>query len=456
MRLIELEHRSTAIWGLGREGLAVWRAVRARWPDKPLVIVGRAADRAAVLESGDAQASWRDQDAADCWRGLDIVVKSPGISPYAAPAQRCRDAGVAITSGTALWFAERLPGLKICVTGTKGKSTTSSLIAHLLRARGLAVGLVGNIGVPLLDVLAPPLMPAAWVIELSSYQTRDAWLPDVAVVLNLFPEHLDWHGSEQRYFEDKLALVTEAQAGSVVLGHADPRLRALGASTERVRWFGRADGWHLRGGELWRADEVWPEAASLKLPGAHNALNLGAAMTAIEALGWDARAQKPSLASFRGLPHRLQPLGERGSIRYVNDSISTTPHASIAALQCFPEVPLSIIVGGHDRGVSWAAFAEHLQAHPVHRVVCIGENGAAIAALLSTKGLDVQIAKADSMQTALKMAKQGLPPGGVVLLSPGAPSYGGFRDHVDRAEAFARAAGFDPAELGRLPGLGIV
>ena len=133
----------------------------------------------------------------------------------------------------------------------RGKSTTTALLAHLLRAGGQRTALAGNIGLPLLEVLAPQPSPAFWAIELSSYQTLDVVAsevrPEVAVVLNLFPEHLDWHGSEARYISDKLALVTVAKPRIAVLNAADPRLAALVLPDSEVHWFNHAQGWHLRG-----------------------------------------------------------------------------------------------------------------------------------------------------------------------------------------------------------------
>src|SRR5690606_27572462 len=169
-------------------------------------------------------------------------------------------------------------------TGTKGKSTTSALMAHLLRAGGHRTALAGNIGLPLLE-----LGDAAAdyrVIELSSYQTGDVAdsgaRPEVAVVLNLFPEHLDWHGSHERYLADKLRLVTGAKPRVAVLNAADPRLAALRLAHSEVRWFGHGDGWPLRGDVLFRGGREVMDAGALPLPGRHNRGNLCAVLTAIE------------------------------------------------------------------------------------------------------------------------------------------------------------------------------
>ena len=159
-------------------------------------------------------------------------------------------------------------------------------------------------------MLEPERAPEFWAIELSSYQTGDVAAsgvrPHVAIVLNLFPEHLDWHGSHERYIEDKLRLVTQAAPRIAVLNAGDARLVQVGAALDGVdvRWFGHVEGWHLREDDLYRGDVFVMDTRALPLPGRHNRGNLCAVLTAIEALGLDAKALAPHAASFRPLPHR--------------------------------------------------------------------------------------------------------------------------------------------------------
>lgn len=467
MRLSALEGRRVALWGLGREGRAAWRAIRARFPELPLTVFCPPAEHGEAAALGDALLTLRGEPAGGDLAAFDVVIKSPGISAYHPAALAAAARGTLITSGTALWFGEGLPGLKVCVTGTKGKSSTTALIAHLLRARGLAVGLAGNIGLPLLELIDPPLPPAVWAIELSSYQTGDAERPDVAVVLNLSPEHLDWHGSEQQYFADKLALVTQAEPGTVVLNWEDARLRALGEGgggleqrggprpALRVRWFGREDGWHLRDGDVYRGERRVLAASDVPLPGEHNRRNLCAALTAIEALGFASLPLAPLVAGFRGLPHRLQSLGVVDGIEVVDDSISTTPLASIAALECFAGRDVAILLGGFERGLPWDGFAGYLAQHPTKLVICRGQNGPRIAALLRERVPGLALVEVPDLAAAVGLARRTLKPGGVLLLSPGAPSFPEFRDYADRGRRFAEACGFDGLAAVSIPGLGI-
>ncbi|MFC0678863.1 UDP-N-acetylmuramoyl-L-alanine--D-glutamate ligase [Lysobacter korlensis] len=467
MRISQLEGRVVGLWGWGREGRATYRAIRARLPQLPLTVLCGADEVADVDALGDAALQARSDVTAQCLSSFDVVIKSPGISPYRPEAVAATEQGTRFIGATTLWCAEHanargLLARTVCVTGTKGKSTTSSLLAHLLRAGGHVTALAGNIGLPLLELPDAPDVEFH-VIELSSYQTGNLAAsgagPEVAVVLNLFPEHLDWHGSEQRYIEDKLKLVTHARPCIAVLNAADPLLSALKLPDSEIRWFGRQDGWHLRGDALYRGDAFVMDTLPLPLPGRHNRGNLCAVLTAIEALGLDAAALAPHAASFQSLPHRLQVLGTRDGLTYVNDSISTTPHASLAALDCFRAQDVAILVGGHDRGVDWQAFADALangDAAPV-AVITMGQNGPRILELLAPIAAErgIALSAATDLADAMRQARAVLVDGGVVLLSPGAPSFGMYRDYVERGRHFAALAGFDPDSISAIPGLGI-
>lgn len=462
MRISVLEGRRVALWGWGREGRAAWHALHARGIG-PLALFCNEIEAAEALALDPSLAI---EPVADGERlaAYDVVVKSPGISPYKPEAQAAAARGTRFVGGTALWFGERagddgVVPASACVTGTKGKSTTTALLAHLLRAGGHRTALAGNIGMPLLELLDAD--PACWAIELSSYQTGDVAAsgarPEVAVGLNVFPEHLDWHGSHERYVADKLKLFTEARPRIAVLNARDPILSTLEWPGSEVRWFDREDGWHLRGDALHRGDAFVMDTAALPLPGRHNRINLCAALAAIDALGLDAAPLAAHAASFRPLPHRLQSLGVRDGLEWVNDSISTTPHASLAALAMFRGRPVALLAGGHDRGLDWSGFAAEMRERAPAAIVTMGKNGPRIHDLLAPiaaqRGFVLQAA--DDLDHAVRLARAVLPPGGVVLLSPGAPSFGPYRDYTERGRHFARLAGFDPDAISAIPGLGV-
>ena len=466
MRISQLEGHRVALWGWGREGRAAHRAIRSRLPQLPLSLFCNADEAADALALGDALLSVETEATAARLGAFNVVVKSPGISPYRPEAVAAAEQGARFIGGTALWFGEHANDAgfvdnTVCVTGTKGKSTTTSLLAHLLRAGGHSAALVGNIGLPLLEVLEPQPAPAYWAIELSSYQTGDVAAsgarPAIAVALNVFPEHLDWHGSHERYIADKLRLLTEAKPRIAVLNANDPILSALRLPDSDIRWFGSEDGWHLRGDALHRGGDFVMDTISLPLPGRHNRGNLCAVLTAVEALGLDAVALAPHAASFKPLPHRLQTVGTRDGITYVNDSISTTPHASLAALDVFRGRRVAILVGGHDRGLPWDEFAAAMRASAPLAVITMGQNGPRIFDLLEPVAGEAGFAltAAADLADAMQQAKAALAGEGVVLLSPGAPSFGAYRDYVARGRHFAELAGFDPEGISAIAGLGI-
>jgi UDP-N-acetylmuramoylalanine--D-glutamate ligase len=483
MRISALEGRATAVWGYGREGRAALRALLGALPAQRFALICSADEaESARAEFGDVIDLHVGEPSLARLRRFEWIVKSPGISPYRGVAAEALQAGVRFTSGTALWFGEhqvrdpQAPSL--CITASKGKSTTTALVAHLLRASGRRVALAGNIGLPLLELLLPaataePLANAgalatpaldAYVIELSSYQTGDAAAPDVAMLLNLYPEHLDWHGSEARYYDDKCALIEGVGAKRVVLNAESPTLvQRFGARADAI-WFGTPQGWHFdaASGGILRGSERVFEAAELPLPGAHNARNLCAALAAIEALGIDARPLAQAARSFRPLPHRLQPLGERAGRLYVNDSISTTPHASLAALAHYRGRRVAILVGGHDRGLDWSDFVTAVRSEAPAVIVCMGANGPRIAQALRASGaLGFVLLEAPDLPAAVAAAEAALDARasdddrGVLLLSPGAPSFGEFRDYAERGRRFAALTGFDAEALGQIEGLGV-
>ena len=489
---------SVALWGWGREGRAAYRVLRARqsasglrppeadangvacpkgepcrgqvnqapeerFPDT-LTLFCKAEEAADARALGDEHLRIETEATAGRLAAFDVVIKSPGISPHRPEALSAAERGTRFLGGTTLWFAERPDARTICVTGTKGKSTTTALLAHLLRAGGHRTALAGNIGLPLLDLLDAEA--SYWAIELSSYQTRDVagsgTRPHVAVVTNVHPEHLDWHGGEERYVADKLALLTEARPRIAVLNAEDPRLAALRLPDSEVAWFGREDGWHLREDTLCRGGDKVLDTRLVPLPGRHNRGNLCAVLATIDALGLDARALAPFAETFAPLPNRLQPLGVRDGVLWVNDSISTTPHASLAALDVYRDRRVALLVGGHDRGLDWSGFAAAAQVRAPAAVVTMGhgvadQNGERIHHLLAGAAREAgfRLEAARDLPEAVAKGLRALDGEGVLLLSPGAPSFGMYRDYVARGKHFAGLGGFDPESISAIAGLGV-
>ncbi|UPG93640.1 UDP-N-acetylmuramoyl-L-alanine--D-glutamate ligase [Luteibacter aegosomatissinici] len=449
MRWADLAGKRIAVWGFGREGRAALDALARRLPGTPVDlyvgadegdVAAAAYPRAGVIATPpDAQALSR----------YDVVIKSPGISAYKPELLEAQAAGTHFTSGTALWFGGHPGARTIAVTGTKGKSTTSALIAHLARSLGVRTALAGNIGLPLLELDEGDA--DLWVIELSSFQTGEAMGVDLGVVTSLYEEHLDWHGSRERYVDDKLKLL--AASARVLVNGMQPSLLDRALDHPGLNTFGGTAGWHVAEGWIRRGDERVLAAGKVAAPGLHNAINACAALAALELMGLDARAAAPALATFLPLPHRLQPLGERDGLRWINDSISTTPLASLAALESVHDGHVALIVGGHDRGLDWSVFVDAMRKHAPDAIICQGRNGPRIADALEVAGV-ANVFRATDLAAAVGAARNALHGRGTVVLSPGAPSFDQFKDYADRGKRFAEMAGFE-AKAASIQGLGI-
>lgn len=459
MRIFELANRRVAIWGWGKEGQAVYRAIRAELPDLGLTILCNEVEAQMVEAMNDLRMVCDTRIDAAVLGHYDYVFKSPGISPYQPMVEDAKARGTIFSSGTRLWFGEHAGDKTLCVTGTKGKSTSTALLAHLLRAAGKQVGLVGNIGTPLAEMI--DARADYWTIELSSFQTREVAAsgvrPSLALVTNVISEHLDWHGDEATYVRDKLALLTEAKPHIAVLNAADANLAQLDLPGTEVHWFNHPAGWHLRGNDIYRGDEKIIDVSKMPLPGVHNRGNLCGVLLALEALGFDAPELALSALAFKPLPHRLQSMGIREGIEYVNDSISTTPNTARAALDLYADRRVAVILGGHDRGLDWYPFADGLALNAPAVIVTMGANGPRINAIIRRVCAEqqVELLSATDLAEAFAKAKAALAGEGVLLMSPGAPSFGMYRDYVERGKDFARLAGFDPERVGEIPGQGV-
>jgi UDP-N-acetylmuramoylalanine--D-glutamate ligase len=451
MRLAELGGRRVGLWGFGREGRASLAALEAQAvPPGEILIVTDSAPTAPERDAAPAREWLHGPEGVDRLCATDVVIRSPGISRYRDDALRVAGA-TRVTTATNLWFAEHAGDPVIAITGSKGKSTTTSLVDHLARAAGLRTVLAGNIGVPLLCRLAPDATPDLWVLELSSHQTSDLeWSPRFGVLLNLYREHLDWHGSEERYFADKLNLFAHREDAVVVLNREDGETRRRAASLPgRHLWFGDPAGYHTEGGWIIRGDERLLDGDRLRLLGRHNLLNACAALTALEAAGVEVRSRIEALCDFQPLRHRLERIGDVGGVSFVNDSIATIPEAAVAALDALEGRPVVLIAGGFDRDQDHAPLVRRLCAgRGVLSVVTLPPSGERLADdLRRAPGAPPSVAARDLAEAFLLAVGRSVP-GSVVLLSPAAPSYGAFRDFEERGDAFRALVAGLPASPG--------
>jgi UDP-N-acetylmuramoylalanine--D-glutamate ligase len=456
VRFSELDGAKIGVWGAGREIASFAEQLARRVPSARIVVAAFDAppegDVGETLRAPDA----RIVSAAEALAALaecEVVVRSPGVSTHRPELAALRAAGVPVTTATALWLAERGGEGVIGVTGTKGKSTTAALAFHLAKAAGRSARLAGNIGAPALDLLDGEQAEVT-VLELSSFQIADLEVgPRVALITNLFREHTDWHGSQEAYHSDKLRVlglrgvavgVINARDGRLATLHArDGRLAAVRPDVE-LRSYGVPDGWDVTAEGIARDGERMATNAELPLRGEHNALNLCGALTALEAFGIDPPLPLgAALAGFRPLAHRLETVADGDGIVWVNDSISTTPESTMAALASFPEREVVLIAGGQDRGQDYSELGRALAAGGAS-VVGVPSTGQRLLAAARAAGVPPAGAiEAPDLETAVELARTlaaGLR-GAVILLSPAAPSYDHYRDFEERGERFRALAG---------------
>lgn len=420
--MTELAGRTVGIWGLGKEGLSMARTAAAHGAARIVAVDDRAIDGTAP--DIDRLTVHYGPEAPNLLRDNDIVFVSPGV-PWQHPVfDDMRRNGPQVSSA-ADWFMARHGSQTIGVTGTKGKSTTASFLAHLLASLGVPAVAAGNIGTPLSD-----LTPAAgqWVVaELSSQQCallRTS--PAVAVITNLYQDHLDWHGDVASYYAAKATVFTHGARVLVTTAGVTAALRGIGIDTfPPVR-------------ELVPAAIHRPAGDSV-LSYPHNAVNAAlAALAAAEVLGravTDIEIDSAA-ATFTGLPHRLQTVRQTAGIRWIDDTLATTGESVVAALSSMSaDEEIALIVGGMDRSLDYRQVDEFLCAG-TRRVTLIQgpTNGASIGVEFARTHPD-RTRRVRDLDEAVRVAA-GLPGVEVVLLSPGAASYDLYRNYEAKGAAF--------------------
>jgi UDP-N-acetylmuramoylalanine--D-glutamate ligase len=462
--------RDVAVFGLGRTGLSAAQALTAggarvlAWDDD-------AKNRAAAEAAGTPVS---DINARD-WRDFAALVLSPGV-PLTHPkphrvVELAQAVGVPIVGDVEL-FARAVNALSptvrpkvIGITGTNGKSTTSALIAHILTACGKDARLGGNIGRAVLDL--PPIHAGAYyVLELSSYQldlTRSLRC-DVAVWLNLSPDHLDRHGDMKGYLTaKKRILMNQGAQDWAVIGADDPycarvctELTAAGGRQVAAISSGQAlaNGVCVVGGRVYdalsgRAQAAMDQDQAPALPGRHNGQNLAAAYAAARVLGLAPRAIADAIASFPGLEHRLERAGTVKGVRFVNDSKATNADAAAQALSVYPRIYW--IAGGQAKEGGIAPLARYMPQ--VAKAYLIGEAAYDFASFLDGKAAYAIMGDLESaVRRAYADAAAAREPDPVVLLSPACASFDQFKDFEDRGRAFKRAVASLKAEI-EAPGM---
>jgi len=426
----DLRGARAGVWGLGVEGQANLRKLAALGAEPVLVD-----DRPPAEGPGGRPVLATGDGGLDALAACEVVVKSPGISRYRPEVAELAGRGIPVAGGLGLWLAEADRDRVICITGTKGKSSTTAVAGHLLTRWGYRCLVGGNIGRPPWDPAAQEHDYDYWVIETSSYQATDLpCSPPVVAVTSLHPDHLDWHGDVETYYRDKLSACSQPGADlTVANGDSGPLRERAALLGPRVEWVGADDdpgaGW----------------MAPLGLLGVHNRRNALIARACLRALGVPQADDEAELAAaaagFAPLPSRLEVIGEADGVVFVDDSLSTNVLPTLAAMDAFPGRRVALIAGGHDRGIDYGPLAAGLAARDAPTLVlAVPDSGPRIQAAIEAESPGkVEVTACGDLAAAVERGYRWARPDGVVLLSPAAPSFGRFRDYRDRGEAFARA-----------------
>lgn len=428
------ENKRVVILGYGREGISTLKLI-SDMDCKSITIADKNEDVINQVENAEKYSFCLGENYLSCLQDCDIIMKAPGIGLKNEVGAEIK---AKITSQTDL-FLQNCPSKIIGITGTKGKSTTSSLIYHLLKSSGRDTMLIGNIGVPPLERMAEFKDDTVIVCEMSCHQLEYVKAsPDISVLLNIYPEHLDHYEDFDAYANAKLNIFKyQKESDTLIIGDevkdkADTKAKTViaGFSCGNV---GTRDGGIFINDSFIPADKI-----DTRLKGEHNLYNIAIAFYAAITAGCTIDECLKALPAFKGLPHRLEYLGTINGAEYINDSISTAPQTAIAALKAYPDTD-TLIIGGMDRGISYDELAVFLNGDTsVKNLIILPDSG--IRAAKDIVNPEITKIYADNMKMAVEKAKE------VTrvrcILSPAAASYGFYKNFEERGSHFKELLGF--------------
>ena len=462
--LTNLADKKILILGMGREGWSTYQFLRQEFPHKKLALADRQdwekldPSQKALLDRDENLELFFGEQHLEHLANYELIFKTPGIPQTIPQIAAAVKNGSQLTSNTQLFF-ELCPGIIIGITGTKGKSTTSAVIHHVLKTNGLDSFLVGNIGQPPLAILANLNSDSLVVCELSSHQLETLTIsPHIAVVQDVTTEHLDYYQTTADYQQAKTAICRYQQATDFVIFNPEmtgaTKIAQL-SSGQHLRFSiqeGPDSVVFVRNNQILRKDkaqrtEVILATNELPLRGEHNLLNVMPAILVGTLFNLAANQIGDALQSFETLPHRLQLCHQRKGISYFDDSLSTMPDAAMRALDSFTE-PLVLLAGGYERFQDFTELAQKIADKNIVGLVLFKPTGERLAAEVRKLDENMPIEFATEMKEAVGKAQQLMnnyfektnTNQGVILLSPASASFGMFKDYADRGDQFKAAA----------------
>jgi len=422
MTIAQFAGKNICLVGYGREGRAMHEALLQHAPGATITVAD--ADTSLHVSGAKMQTG---PDYLSNLQNFDVIIRSSGIKNTPE-----LDAASTKTTDMTRIFFDSIAGTgvrTIGVTGSKGKSTTTTLIYEALKAHDPNTFLMGNIGIPMIAFLPHAKAGNTFVIELSSYMLEHLRVsPNVAVVTSFFPEHLDRHGSVEAYWAAKKSIAAYQKPDDAVFYNAAyPECKQLADASAGQKFAFTAADFPLT------MDKT-------KFKGEHNRSNMAAALAVATFLGVPRSKALEAIKAAKPLPHRLEYVGKFGDITWVNDSFSTAPEATIAALEALGADVDTLLVGGFDRGVDFSGLAAYLAKSPVQNIIVFPDTGDKIKTGIEALGATKNFFATSHMPGAVDWAATHTAPGKTCLLSPASPSFNLFQDFVARGEAFVVAA----------------
>ncbi len=434
------------ILGYGKEGKSTHEYLSKHFPELQISI----ADQNEVKPIFPIDQIYSGKEYLHHLPEYDVIFRTPSISFFTKEIQTALQLEKVVTSEMNFFFSI-VKGKTIGVTGTKGKSTTSSLIAHFLKQKYPDVRLIGNIGKPALDDIDNANESTLFVVELSSFQLEDLhFSPNYAVLLGISEEHLNHHGTMEKYIDAKKNIFLHQTENDVLIFDGTNKIANLIAQQARSRKIGFSSA-----SQLLPEQELNHQIASTKyselnpqLIGHGYATNILAASTLAKEFSISDNQITEAIKTFQPLPHRLEYLGVTQGITFYDDSISTIPEATINALDALGENVQTLIAGGFDRGVKYQELGKYLAQSSLKNLILFSPSGKRIDEEVkkhSPKGLKIFFV--ESMEEAINLVFEHTDQGKICLLSPASASFGQFKDYIDRGNQFRKLLGFPESTL---------
>lgn len=417
MKLAELKNKSILILGFGRDGEDTLDFLKNKFPGKKIGIADREQDEKYLEKLND----------------YEVIIKSPGI-PFLPEIRKAKEEGKVITSSTAI-FLQNCQGKIVGVTGTKGKSTTASLIYEVLKKGGMETYLIGNIGQPALNYLEKDNKKAIFVYELSSFQLSDLEVsPHIAVITNIYPEHLDYHNNFTFYVNAKKNIANFQTKKDYLIYNQDiPEVVMIAENCQGKKM-------PFSGKDTALVEQLIGKEAK-PLLGEFNLLNIVPAILVGRLLKIPDPKIVEAILNFKPLPHRLEFVADKKGIRFYNDSLSTIPQATIAALAALGKRAETLIAGGFDRGIDYENLGEVLASSNVKNLILFPTTGEKIWKAVKhgvKQGLSIKKFDVTNMKEAVRLAYEHTDRRKICLLSPASSSFNLFKDYEDRGNQFKK------------------